>query len=258
MDYQDAAYAGLYLERLQAVFAVDDDGELTAETARHLALRMSYEDTIRVADLKTRASRVARVRSEVQASDGQLLGITEFMHPRLQEVCETMPATLGRYVLGSPALRRWLKPLFAKGRFVETTRLHWFVVLYGLAGLRRWRRGTLRFREETARIEAWLALVIDTARNDPAAARELVACQQLIKGYGETFERGLHNYETIAASYARVRARSDAAAIIRQLREAALADEDGEALSTLTRPLTGPAWTDTSQSIGGQARSDIG
>ena len=39
---------------------------LLAETARHLALWMTYEDTIRVADLKTRATRFERVRGEVR------------------------------------------------------------------------------------------------------------------------------------------------------------------------------------------------
>ena len=36
-------------------------GRLTAEVARGLALWMSFEDTIRVADLKTRADRKRRV-----------------------------------------------------------------------------------------------------------------------------------------------------------------------------------------------------
>src|SRR5256885_6888237 len=56
VDYQDPAYAGLYLDRMARVQQLPNDGEprLVDETARHLALWMSYEDTIRVADLKTR------------------------------------------------------------------------------------------------------------------------------------------------------------------------------------------------------------
>ncbi|WP_368734685.1 DUF6537 domain-containing protein, partial [Enterobacter ludwigii] len=38
MDYQDAAYAGLYLDRLDGL---KGSPELLAETARHLALWMS-------------------------------------------------------------------------------------------------------------------------------------------------------------------------------------------------------------------------
>ena len=45
-------YARLYLDRLAAIRDADAranaDGKLLRETARHLALRMSYEDVIRV------------------------------------------------------------------------------------------------------------------------------------------------------------------------------------------------------------------
>ena len=100
IDYQDLDYAALYLDRLQALAGTPGAGgaELLRETARHLALWMSYEDTIRVADLKTRSSRFDRVRGEVRAQADQLLEVQEFMHPRLEEICETLPAGLGRWL----------------------------------------------------------------------------------------------------------------------------------------------------------------
>lgn len=234
MDYQDAAYAASYLDRLRAVAALDtkDDGwALTCETARHLALWMSYEDTIRVADLKTRRSRFERVHGEVQAQPDQVIHVTEFMHPRLQEVCETMPAWAGRQILRSKSLSALLSPLFGHGRHVTTTRLRWFLMLRLLAGLRPWRRSTLRYRDEQARIEAWLALVEEAAQSDRATALELVQSQRLIKGYGDTFARGLRNFGLIASAYGQVRGRGDCPAILRDLREAALKDEDGHALT---------------------------
>jgi indolepyruvate ferredoxin oxidoreductase, beta subunit len=230
MDYQDAAYADLYLDRLAALRALDEGLEnwrLTREAARHLALRMSYEDTIRVADLKVRGTRFERVRDEVRLRSDQLLAVTEYMHPRLEEICETLPAGLGRWLLGSKRIAGMLSPFFQKGRHVTTTKLRWFLVLSMLAGMRRWRRGTLRYRMEEERIERWIDLVRSAGREDPRAAIELVESQRLIKGYGDTFERGLRNYETIAATYEQVRGRPDAAAIIRKLREAALADDEG-------------------------------
>ena len=242
LDYQDADYAGLYLDRLGRIAAVDDgtlDHALTGEAARYLALWMSYEDTIRVADLKTRASRIARVRGEVEAKPDQMLDVTEFMHPRLREVCETLPAALGEAILHTPWLVRRLEPMFRQGRHVQTTRVGWFLVLFFLAGLRRMRRSTLRYREEQQRIEAWLALVAETARSDPAAARELVECQRLMKGYGDTFERGLRSYAACVDAYRACRARPDVAAIVRGLREAALRDEAGAALGKALAELTG-------------------
>src|SRR6185369_16451953 len=74
VDYQDPAYAQLYLDRLARI-SRPAHGEplLLQESARHLALWMSYEDTIRVAELKTRATRFERVRGEVRVNDDQLL-----------------------------------------------------------------------------------------------------------------------------------------------------------------------------------------
>ncbi|HUN77000.1 MAG TPA: indolepyruvate oxidoreductase subunit beta family protein, partial [Steroidobacteraceae bacterium] len=71
LDYQDPRYAALYLDRLERIAAIDrgmsGGAELLEITARQLALWMTFEDTIRVADLKTRSTRFARVRSEIRA-----------------------------------------------------------------------------------------------------------------------------------------------------------------------------------------------
>lgn len=235
MDYQDAAYAELYLSRLARIRACDNGAEgwrITRETARYLALWMSYEDTIRVADLKVRGSRFDRVRDDAKVKPDQILGITEYMHPRLEEICETLPPSLGRRILHSRRLSSWLRPLFRKGRHVNTSSLRWFAVLTTLAGLRRWRRGTWRYQVEQERIEQWLERVAEAARSNPAAAAELVDCQRLIKGYSDTFERGLANFNRIAAAWEGIRHQPDAAATLKRLREAALADDEASALDS--------------------------
>lgn len=232
MDYQDGAYAELYLGRLESVAALDRAPfELTAETARHLALWMSYEDTIRVADLKTRSSRMVRVRSEVHAGTDQLLGVTEFMHPRLREVCETLPAGLGRAILNSASLSSLLNRFFQKGRYVETTRLAWFLALRALAKMRRFRPRSLRYVEEQERIERWLEDVRTAAARDPELALEWVRCQRLIKGYGDTFERGLRSFNAIRAAFLALSEKQRTAAWLGQARAKALADDKGEALT---------------------------
>ena len=198
------------------------------ETARHLALWMSYEDTIRVADLKTRDSRFERVRGEVRATDQQLLAIDEYLHPRLQEIADTLPAGLGRWLLASGAPRRWVEHWAARGRTVTTSSLRGFVQLWVVAGLRRWRRSTLRFETENARIEAWLADVARVAPQQPELAAEIARCQRLVKGYGDTHERGWRNFERVMAALRRQAGL--APAVVRELREAALADEQGRQL----------------------------
>jgi indolepyruvate ferredoxin oxidoreductase beta subunit len=229
VDYQDPAYAHIYLDRMQALAAHGHDA-LTAEAARHLALWMSYEDTVRVADLKTRATRFERVRGEVRLRSDQLLQINEFMHPRLQEICETLPAAWGRWLMSSGAPRRFVERFTAKGRVVQTSSLGGFLLLYTLAGLRRFRRGSLRYAQENARIEAWLQAVHAAAPTDPALALEMVRCQRLVKGYSDTHERGVRSFERVMAALPRLAGRADAAAALARLREAALADEHGKAL----------------------------
>lgn len=235
LEYQDAEYARLYLQRLERIVAVDDgtdDYRLTKATARHLALWMTYEDIIRVADLKVRGSRFARIAKEVMVAKGQLLRFTEYLHPRLQEICEVLPEAIGRSILQSTRLRRWLEPAFAKGRHVETTSLRWFLMFRLLASMRVGRRATLRYREEQRRIESWLGLAVETARSEVSLAAEIIQAQELLKGYGDTFERGMRSFAKVTGAARSLLGQSGAADRMRALRTAALADETGEALDS--------------------------
>ena len=103
VEFQDIAYGEEYLGRLVRVAALDHDlggdGQgraLTREAAKYIANAMAYDDVIRVARIKTQAKRFARVRKEMQLHDEQVLKLTEFMHPRMEEVCGMLPKGLGR------------------------------------------------------------------------------------------------------------------------------------------------------------------
>jgi indolepyruvate ferredoxin oxidoreductase, beta subunit len=234
IDYQDFAYASLYLDRLDAVIALERAGSggsaLTETVARGLALWMSFEDTIRVADLKIRTARAKRVLQEVRPSSGQLVQVTEFMKPRIEEICGTLPVGLGTWILHSKAPRRWMTRLTG-GRQIATSSIGGFLQLYWLAGLRRWRRKTLRYSQEHLRIERWLELIARIAPQNYALAVEIADCQQLVKGYGETHERGTASFDAILAHVQDWQQREDAAGRVRMLRAAALADDLGIALS---------------------------
>jgi indolepyruvate ferredoxin oxidoreductase beta subunit len=236
IDYQDPAYAALYLDRIQRIAAADARAEphgtweLTDATARNLALWMSFEDTIRVADLKTRSERFARVRDEVRADPGQLVGFTEFMKPRIEEIAGTLPAGLGRWLQNSPRACRWLAR-FTGGRQVRTNTVWGFLMLYALGGMKRWRRGSLRFVQENARIEQWLARIEDLAARNYGLAVELARAQRLVKGYGETHERGWRSFTALVAQLDALVARPDGAVVLARLQTAALADEEGAALA---------------------------
>jgi indolepyruvate ferredoxin oxidoreductase, beta subunit len=233
IDYQDMAYARLYLDRLDAVAALERPHstrfELTASVARGLALWMSFEDPIRVADLKIRTARGKRVLQEVLPTPGQLVSVTEFMKPRVEEICGMLPVGLGMWVLRSKA-RVWLAR-FTGGRRIATSSITGFLQLYWLAGLRRWRRKTLRYSEEQARMVEWLALIANAAQSNHELALEIAECQQLVKGYGETHERGTSNLGRILQTARTMQGRPGAAEQIAKLRAAALADDQGIALT---------------------------
>ena len=237
-DYQDVAYATLYARRLQDMAQGLDSAsvapalaaEVLREGARHLALWMSYEDTVRVADLKTRRSRFARVSQEVRLSETQLIDIHEFMHPRLEEIADTLPAGVGRWLLRSKVAKAVVGRFTQKGRVVQTSSLRGFLLLYGVASLRRIRPVSLRYQTEQQRIEAWWAQALQVLPQHADLALEVLRAQQLVKGYGDTHARGWRHFEKLMATLPRLRQLPDAANRLSALRKAALADDSGQAL----------------------------
>ena len=233
VDYQDAGYGAEYLNRLESIYRLDNaasDFRLTASAAKHIARAMTYDDVIRVADLKTRAARMTRVRGEVAAKDDQILTTTEFMHPRLEELAGVLPKTWGERVEASKTLQMLLAPFVGRPRRVQTGTIRWFVPLFIAGGLKGLRRGSLRHARERAHLEAWLAKVAAAALKDYALAAELTETRRLIKGYGDTHARGESKFGKVMAAADRLSGRPDAADWVRRLRTAALADEEGTAL----------------------------
>jgi len=231
VDYQDVRYGAEYLDRVAAVAAHDDgSGALAEAAAKYIANAMAYDDVIRVADLKTRSSRGARVRREVGVAEGQLLAVTEYMHPRGEEICGLMPAGLGAFIERRPRLFRLLDRLVNRGRRVRTDRLSGFVPLYLIAALRPVRRRLLRHRIERAHLEAWLATVHRLAPQHPALAVEVLTCRRLVKGYSDTHARGEAKFDKVLSALPLLEGRADGADWLRRLREAALVDEMGSAL----------------------------
>lgn len=105
VDYQDADYGREYLDLVESLAEIEaaaagaaPDRPLTRAAAKHIARAMAYDDVIRVADLKTRGSRFARIRGEVAAGPDRIVRTTEYMHPRMEEVCGTLPYRLGLWI----------------------------------------------------------------------------------------------------------------------------------------------------------------
>jgi indolepyruvate ferredoxin oxidoreductase beta subunit len=233
VDWQDVAYGAEYLDRV-ARFAGQDSAErdhvLTIEAARWIAVSMSYDDVIRVADLKTRAERSARVRREVGAADNDVVGSEEYFHPRLPEVLGVLPNGIAAWLDGSPRLTAWLAPRLDRGRRIRTHTLRGHLQLRLVAGLRRWRRGNRRHAEEMAHLQSWLDAVQRALPSDYALAVELLRCRRLVKGYSDTHARGAGRFDRLLRAATVLAGREGAGDSLATLREAALRDAEGQAL----------------------------
>jgi indolepyruvate ferredoxin oxidoreductase beta subunit len=238
--YQSHRYAKIYVDRLKPIaeadkaFGVED--RLLRETARHLAVRMSYEDVIRVAAAKIAPERIARIRADMGGRPGERLRIFEFLKPGLDEMCQIMPPWLARRVLKAAERRPRLRDLHIAME-IETTSVLGFLRLWGLAKLRLFRPRTHRFHEEQRAIEEWLALVNDATALSPTLALEIAACAQLLKGYGDTLRRGRQNYQEIESRIIRPVLAGQIPPdkgidAIASARTAALTDSEGESLAT--------------------------
>lgn len=231
VSFQDAAYGAEYLERVEAHLAFDSSAQewvLTREAAKYIANAMAYDDVIHVADRKTQGARVARIDGEVGADADATVQVTEYFHPRAEEIAGLMPARMGAWFEASDRRMAWLDRWFSRGRRIRTDRVIGFCLLYAIAGLRRWRRGLRRHAVERAHLEAWLARVHEVADYD--LALELLRARRLIKGYSDTHARGLSKFDKVLEGARLVEGRSDAADWARRLREAALSDVEGDAL----------------------------
>ena len=243
-DYQDSAYAELYLQRLRKLLHAEratgaSSAAVTREAARWLALWMAFDDIVRVADLKSRASRRERVRREVNAADDELLHVYEHFKPGVPEVAGLLPSAL------ATRLQRWDRARIARGKEplalamrIGTHTASGLAAMRALASLKWLRRRGQRFADEQALIDRWLAAIGRALPADTTLALELARCGRLIKGYGATNERGkanlLHIVDHLAAPPVTGSATTRAEAV-RAARQAALADERGQALDEVLR-----------------------
>ena len=260
-DYQHRHYAMQYVNRLrwvwEAEIAIDSAHAkrhaATREAARWLALWMAFDDIVRVADLKSRASRRQRVAMEVKQQDGELLRVFEHFKPGVPEFAALLPAWLAKPML------RWDKARVWRGREplalplkIGSHSLLGMLALRLLAGLKWMRPYGSRFALEQQDIQTWLNAVCAGLREHHDLGLELAMCGRLIKGYGSTNDRAKRNLQHILQHLAPASVnpspqwRADA---VRQAREAALTDEAGSALNQRLQALGAPQQMATEQPL---------
>ena len=234
VDFQDLRYGAAYLDRLAVVMASDDAARgwvLSREAAKYIANAMAYDDIIRVADLKTRGRRFDRIAREMQLTEANLLHLTEFFHPRAEEVVGLFPAKLGARLAADPKWMARFDRWFNKGRRLRSDSLRAFLTLHLIGGLRGWRLRSLRHAQEQAHLTRWLDHALTHVAGNYDLSVELIRCRRLIKGYSDTHARGQTKFDRVLEAATAIATRKDAADWCRRLREAALKDEDGKALT---------------------------
>ncbi|MGC2811612.1 MAG: DUF6537 domain-containing protein [Bradyrhizobium sp.] len=187
LDYQGPSYAGLYVDRLRRFIGRRDvDGAMFCEIARLMAARMSYEDPIRIAQLKL-----------AEAGDGhpRPASTDDVARFRFDELVGALPATVAEPVLDVLEWLRWTHRPVAI-RFSVKSR--WGVRRLKIeAALRRWRLFSVRYASERAWVERWLHMIDRSLTKQPAAAFEIVRTATMIEGYGDVYRQGLADWHAI-------------------------------------------------------------
>ncbi len=191
-DYQGTAYAKRYLERLARVRDLDatnpESGwRLTREVAKRLAAWMSVEDVIRVAQLKTRAGRLARIRGEVGARDGIPVRVQEYLKPGRAELLGLLPTGLVNLLPGGLEGAHPDRGIAVK---VNTTSAAGYGLMKLLAALRPLRPLSAGMKHENTLIESWLEAVVAAAPVDYDLALQLAELSVWSRGYGAVRRRG--------------------------------------------------------------------
>jgi indolepyruvate ferredoxin oxidoreductase beta subunit len=247
VPYQSVAYAQLYLDRLAAVVEADEAAglqcRLLKEVARHLAVRMSYEDVVRVAQAKIAPARMQRIAREELHAGNEPYSVHDFLKPGIEELTQLLPPFLAGPILRTAERKGWLGRLYF-GMEINSTSISGYLRFLFLAKLRRLRPFGHRYAQEQERIEAWLALIVEAAWQSPDLAVEIAECARLIKGYGDTHARGLSSYRAIETRVIRPALAGHipiarAADAVASARAAALVDPEGESLAKCLAEIEG-------------------
>jgi hypothetical protein len=236
IDYQGPSYAQLYVDRLKRfVGRRGADDALFGEIARLMALRMSYDDPIRIAQTKL---------AEFDAAPGA----DDVRKFRWDELVGALPAAVAEPMLGVLEWRGWLhQPVSMRfstaGRFgIRRLKIE--------AGLRRWRLFSVRYGTERVWVERWLHMIDRALTRQPKAAAEIVQTATMVHDYGDVYRQGLADWHLIIDGLAKptfdgALALSDLAGAVKEARASAMPDPRQAALKRKIAEIRGRVQAET-------------
>jgi hypothetical protein len=186
-DYQGPSYAQLYVDRVRRfVGRTGVDEVMLGEIARLLAQRMSYQDPIRIAQLKLN-------ELEAAPDDPRRIPADMIGKFRLDELIGALPAAVAEPVLDTLEWLGWThKPVSI--RFSAKSRIRRLKIE---ASLRRWRLFSVRYAKERAWVERWLHMISRSLDKQPGAASAMVQTATMIDGFGSRYRHGLADWHAI-------------------------------------------------------------
>ncbi len=180
IDYQSTSYAQLYVERLRRFAGRPGvDAAMFGEIAQLMAMRMSYEDPIRIAQLKLTGRQPGGDRRKF----------------RIDELIGALPAVIAEPVIDLLDRLNWAHApvsirYSAAGRWgIRRLKIE--------AGLKRWRLFSVRYARERVWVERWLHMIDRSLAKQPAAALAVVQTAAMIQGYGHVYRQGLADWHAI-------------------------------------------------------------
>ena len=225
VDYQGPGYARLYVDRLRRFVGKQGvDAAMLADIARLMAVRMSYEDPIRIAQLKL---------AELAERPGAA-GSVDVRKFSLDELIGALPAAIAEYILDALDWVGWTRRMRVSIRFSTKSR-------FGIrrlrmeAGLRRWRLFSARYAKERVWVERWLHMIDRSLTKQPQAAPAIIHTATMVVGYGDVYRQGMADWNAIIDALVKptfdgTLALSDLAAAVTEARDAALPDPRQAAL----------------------------
>ena len=185
-EYQGTPYARVYVYRLRRFIGkpgVDD--AMLCEIARLMAIRMAYEDTIRIAQQKL-------IELQTDPDTPRADDVRKF---RLDELIDVLPALIAEPLLDLLDRLGWVH----KRVSIHFNNKSWLGVrrLRVEASLRRWRRYSIRYGKERLWVERWLHMIDRALTKQPTAAHEVIQTATMVQGYGDTYRYGLANWHAI-------------------------------------------------------------
>jgi hypothetical protein len=227
IDYQGPGYAQLYVDRLcRFIGKPGVDAAMFGDIARLMAMRMSYEDPIRIAQLMLAGHEVSADAASVRPSRDK----RKF---RIDELIGVLPALVAAHVIEA---LEWVGRTHVPVSIRYNTTSRWGIRrLKIVASLRRWRLFSVRYAEERVWVERWLHMIDRSLTKQPQAASAIVQTAAMIRGYGEIYRQGLADWHAIIDGLAKptfdgVLPLDDLAGAVAEARAAAMPDPRQAAL----------------------------